>query len=182
MRSRGLNSAGRYKQSVVVCASLVDKSINLAGLSRTGEIFAIEELVVPDMKLTKTDAFKSVAVSSDGWIPMREVKKNDCLEYLQMMKQQGYTIIGLEQTDSSAVLSRDLALPSEKVVLLLGAEKTGIPVELLQEVDQCVEIQQFGLTRSLNVHVSAALLIWEFSQRNVRNEVGKALTIETNLS
>ena len=43
----------------------------------------------------------------------------------------------------------------------------GVPVHLLNEVDMCVEIPQFGITRSLNVHVSAALFIWEFTRRHL---------------
>jgi tRNA G18 (ribose-2'-O)-methylase SpoU len=49
-------------------------------------------------------------------------------------------------------------------VLLLGAEGTGVPASLLAEVDQCVEIPQRGLLRSLNVHVSAAIAMWEHAR------------------
>jgi len=59
----------------------------------------------------------------------------------------------------------DTPLP-EKCILLLGKEKEGIPVELLQEVTLCVEIPQFGVIRSLNVHVSAAITIWELTKSN----------------
>jgi tRNA(Leu) C34 or U34 (ribose-2'-O)-methylase TrmL len=52
----------------------------------------------------------------------------------------------------------------EKTVLLLGAEGTGVPASLLAEVDQCVEIPQRGLLRSLNVHVSAAIAMWEHAR------------------
>ena len=56
---------------------------------------------------------------------------------------------------------------SSRCVLVLGKEKEGIPVDILQEVDECIEIPQFGITRSLNVHVSAALAIWEITKQNV---------------
>ena len=59
-------------------------------------------------------------------------------------------------------------------VLLLGKEKEGIPIEYLQMVDQCIEIPQYGIIRSLNVHVSGAIAIWEYTkqqqqQKNTRN-------------
>jgi tRNA G18 (ribose-2'-O)-methylase SpoU len=50
-------------------------------------------------------------------------------------------------------------------VLLLGKEKEGIPVEYLQVVDQCLEIPQYGIIRSLNVHVSGAIAIWEYTKQ-----------------
>lgn len=45
-------------------------------------------------------------------------------------------------------------------------EKEGIPVELIQMLDYCVEIPQLGVIRSLNVHVSAAIAIWEFTKKH----------------
>ena len=53
------------------------------------------------------------------------------------------------------------------MVLLLGKEKEGIPVEFLQAVDQCVEIPQLGIIRSLNVHVSGAICIWEITKQRL---------------
>jgi len=53
----------------------------------------------------------------------------------------------------------------ERTLLLLGAEQQGIPVELLAHLDQCVEIPQLGMIRSLNVHVSASILVWEYSRQ-----------------
>jgi tRNA guanosine-2'-O-methyltransferase len=56
-----------------------------------------------------------------------------------------------------------------KAVLLLGKEKEGIPVEFLQSVDICVEIPQLGIIRSLNVHVSGAISIWEYTKQMLQN-------------
>ena len=46
-------------------------------------------------------------------------------------------------------------------------EKEGIPVDFIQLLDVCVEIPQRGLVRSLNVHVSGALLIWEYTRQQL---------------
>lgn len=46
-------------------------------------------------------------------------------------------------------------------------EREGIPADLLQSLDVCVEIPQQGVTRSLNVHVSAALLVWEYTRQHL---------------
>ena len=85
------------------------------------------------------------------------------LAWLSKKQENGYTIVGLEQT-SSSISIEDYKFP-EKTVLLLGKEKEGIPVEFLQLVDQCVEIPQLGIIRSLNVHVSGAICIWEYSKQ-----------------
>jgi tRNA guanosine-2'-O-methyltransferase len=69
----------------------------------------------------------------------------------------------LEQTANSVVLT-DYKFP-EKCVILLGKEKEGIPQEYLEILDQCVEIPQYGLVRSLNVHVSGAICLWEYTKQ-----------------
>lgn len=51
--------------------------------------------------------------------------------------------------------------------LFLRNEREGIPANLLQMLDVCVEIPQQGIIRSLNVHVSAALLIWEYTRQHL---------------
>jgi tRNA G18 (ribose-2'-O)-methylase SpoU len=163
--SRQLNAAGRKRQEVVICASLIDKVTNLAGIARTCEIFAVQELVLANLGVVQTDAFQGIAVSCDQWLPMSEVPVHSLSVYLSDMRGKGYTILGLEQTDNSQDLGVVTELPS-KCVLLLGREKEGIPVELLQEIDCCLEIPQYGVIRSLNVHVSAALAIWEITKLN----------------
>ena len=47
----------------------------------------------------------------------------------------------------------------------MGKEKEGIPINFLQILDNCVEIPQAGIIRSLNVHVSGALAIWEYTKQ-----------------
>jgi len=50
-----------------------------------------------------------------------------------------------------------------------GKEKEGIPQEFLNVVDQCVEIPQLGVIRSLNVHVSGAICMWEYTKQMMMN-------------
>ncbi len=50
-------------------------------------------------------------------------------------------------------------------VLVLGREKEGIPVNVIQVLDACMEILQLGVIRSLNVHVSGAIAVWEYTRR-----------------
>ena len=50
----------------------------------------------------------------------------------------------------------------ECLLFLSRNERYGIPVEILQVLDVCVEVPQSGMIRSLNVHVTGALLIWEY--------------------
>jgi tRNA guanosine-2'-O-methyltransferase len=73
--------------------------------------------------------------------------------------------VGLEQTSSSVSLESYRFPEHQPTVLLLGKEKEGLPIEYIQMVDQCLEIPQLGIIRSLNVHVSAAIAIWEYTKQ-----------------
>ena len=72
---RRRNRAGRKKQKLIVCATFIDKVPNLGGLARTAEIFAAEKLIIPDLRATKADSFKSVSVSATDWIEIEECKE-----------------------------------------------------------------------------------------------------------
>ena len=101
-----------------------------------------------------------MSVTSQNWVPIEEVKPLDLPEYIRLLKSEGFTILGVEQTSQSVGLDQ-IRFP-DKSALMLGNEKEGIPVELIQLVDQCVEIPQSGLIRSFNVHVTGALVLWEY--------------------
>lgn len=104
------------------------------------------------------------------------------MPWLRQRRDEGYTIVGLEQTSSSESLldyqfppSATFMPESSKnstggTVLLLGKEKEGIPIEYLQMVDQCIEIPQYGIIRSLNVHVSGAIAIWEYTKQQKQQQ------------
>ena len=104
---------------------------------------------------------------------MKEVDEMHLPEYLQQLKRDGWSLVGLEQTMSSVDL-REAMFP-EKMVLILGNEKEGVPAEIIQVgekegtqrkmLDLCIEIPQLGIIRSLNVHVSGSILLWEYTRQ-----------------
>lgn len=59
------------------------------------------------------------------------------------------------------------SLPPFFSLSLFRNEREGISVELIHLLDDCVEIPQFGVIRSLNVHVSGALVMWEYTKQHL---------------
>lgn len=151
--------------NLIVVASLIDKAPNLGGLCRTCEIFGVQTLVLSNSHVIEDVQFKSLSVSAAKWMNLEEVRMSELKSYLESMRHEGYTLVGVEQTANSVNLTR-YQFP-HKSLLLLGNEKEGIPVELIQMLDVCVEIPQVGVIRSLNVHVSGALLVWEYTRQRV---------------
>ncbi|KRT83523.1 hypothetical protein AMK59_4346 [Oryctes borbonicus] len=150
---------------LILVATLVDSAANLGGIARTCEIYGVKQLIVPDRKVINTKEFKSLSMSAEHWVNILEVKQSDLKEYLENVKEKRYTIIGIEQTAKSVKLHTYEF--TRRCVLVLGNEKEGIPSYIFPFLDVCIEIPQFGLLRSLNVHVAGAITIWEYVKQNI---------------
>ena len=126
-------------------------------------MFNLQMVTMAAKNVLNDTEFKSMAVTADKWLPIMEVGKGDLEKFIRIYRQKGYMIIGLEQTAGSVSIEKFEF--RSKSVLVLGHEKDGIPSELLGLLDACLEIPQFGLIRSLNVHVSASICIWEYMKQ-----------------
>lgn len=154
-----------YHQDLIIVASLIDRVPNLAGLTRTCEIFRASKLIMSDVSVMNSQEFASISVSAEHWLSVDEVSRNSLQKWLQQKAYEGYTLIGLEQTAESVPLQQ-YEFP-RKAVLVLGAEREGISAELLALLHDTVEIPQLGVIRSLNVHVSSAIAIYEYTRQGL---------------
>ncbi|GMM34726.1 tRNA (guanosine(18)-2'-O)-methyltransferase [Saccharomycopsis crataegensis] len=150
------------RSDLIVMGSLVNKPPNLGGICRLCDVLGAGLLTIGDNNYKKHAQFKSVAVTADLWLPMEEVKPDDIINFMRKQKANGYTLIGLEQTDKSVQLDHDLKFP-QKSLIVLGKEKEGIPGEILAELDFCVEIKQVGVVRSMNIQTATALIVHAYS-------------------
>lgn len=77
---------------------------------------------------------------------------------LKKLKSEGYSIVGLEQTQKSVPLPE--YSPPQKLALLLGREVEGIEPDLLKQLDETLEIPMFGNKESFNVVQAAAMCLY----------------------
>ncbi|CAI0417745.1 unnamed protein product [Linum tenue] len=152
----------RY-QEIILVASLLDRIPNLAGLARTCEIFKASGLVIADACVLRDKQFQLISVTAEKWVPIMEVPIHSVKQFLEKKKREGFSVLGLEQTANSVPLDQ-YTFP-KKTVLVLGREKEGIPVDIIHVLDACIEIPQLGVVRSLNVHVSGAIALWEYTRQ-----------------
>jgi tRNA G18 (ribose-2'-O)-methylase SpoU len=144
----------------MVVASLIERLPNLGGLCRTCEILGVGTYVIGNKKYCEATEFRNTSVTAHKWVPIEEVRSFELAAFLAEKRDEGYRIVAVEQTSHSVSLHK-YAFP-RKTVLLLGNESEGIPAGLFQLVDDCVEIPQQGVIRSFNVHVTGALVLWEY--------------------
>ena len=88
------------------------------------------------------------------------------LEAVKALRDEGIYIYGVEQVENSTK-PQDLVLrPGQRYAVILGNEVKGVHQEVIDQCDGCLEIPQYGTKHSLNVSVTAGIVVWEFAKRH----------------
>ena len=154
------------KQEIIVLLDNIRSAHNVGSIFRTCDGLAIKELHLcgitarpPHKEITKTAIG---ATQSVDWIYEADIKVS-----IENLKANGYTIVGVEQTDDSVLLQElDKNIFRSKIALILGNEVEGIQDEIINLLDYCIEVPQFGTKHSFNVSVCAGMVLWELTKIN----------------
>ena len=87
--------------------------------------------------------------------------KNQVIE----LKEEGVEVLAIEQVEGSIMLQNFVPQPNKKYAIVFGNEVKGVQQEVVDMCDNCIEIPQFGTKHSLNVSVTAGILIWDFAYK-----------------
>ena len=79
----------------------------------------------------------------------------------QDLKKEGICIAAIEQAEEAVMLNEYALEPNKKIALVFGNEVKGVSQEVVNASDTVIEIPQFGTKHSLNIAVSAGILIWD---------------------
>jgi len=82
-------------------------------------------------------------------------------EAIKALRNEGYTIVGVEQVENSVPLNRFDSKQFNKLAVVFGNEVSGIDTQALQLCDAYIEIPQLGMKHSLNISVAAGIVLWE---------------------
>ena len=165
-RQRQLEGRKAVLGEIIIVGSLIDKMPNLGGLSRTCEVLGATALTLPSQRILDSPEFRSLSMTSDKWLDIQVVPPNDLPTWLVARKAEGFRILAIEQSAQSNSLV-DYSFP-DRIILVLGNEREGVPAEILHLVDDCIEIPQFGMVRSLNVHVTGSIVLWEARKQRLQ--------------
>ena len=73
--------------------------------------------------------------------------------------------IGVEQAEGSTLLQDFNLGNSEKIALIFGNEVTGISEEVMDQINECIEVPQYGTKHSLNIAVCIGVVVWEIFKK-----------------
>ena len=149
------------KLPVVVVLDNVRSMHNVGSVFRTADGFSIQKVVLcgitaqpPHREIEKTALG---ATQSIDW-----VHYDDTLTAINVLRQEGYKIIAIEQAENSIMLNTYRPNQNEKYALIFGNEVNGVSDEAMQVIDECIEIPQFGTKHSFNIVISAGIVLWDF--------------------
>jgi tRNA G18 (ribose-2'-O)-methylase SpoU len=149
----------RPRELVVACAPL-RSHINVSHILRTAGCCGVTRVIA-------CGAAKVIErIARDGADTVQLEVHRTLPPVLKQLKQDGYTLVGLEQTTNSESIY-EFAFP-RKMVLVVGNERLGLTPEELQWLDRVVEIPVYGLPHSYNVHTSTAMALYEYCKQYPR--------------
>jgi len=133
---------------------------NIGSIFRTCDAFRIEKLYLCGITACPPhkDIHKTALGATDS---VRWEYFSETLEIVEKLKKEGYIIFSAEQAEGSTSLEKMKLLPGYKYAIVLGHEINGVEQAIIDISDECIEIPQAGTKHSLNVAVSAGILLWE---------------------
>ena len=148
------------KTPVIVILDNIRSAHNVGSIFRTCDAFLIDKIILcgitaipPNKEIRKT------ALGSSESVDWRYYKNTE--EVIMKLKKKDYQIIAVEQANKSIKLESFRPENEKRYAIIFGNEIKGISQKIIDNSDSVIEIPQFGTKHSLNVSVSAGIVIWD---------------------
>ena len=151
------------KLPLIVVLDDVRSMHNVGSVFRTADAFRLEAVYLcgitgcpPHNEIHKT------ALGAEDSVEWRYFKT--ALEAVEELKGRGVTVLSVEQAEDSTKLPQFQPEPGKSYAIIMGNEVKGVHQEVIDASDGCLEIPQFGTKHSMNVSVTAGIIIWHFAK------------------
>lgn len=152
------------KMPLIVVLDNVRSLYNVGSVFRTSDAFRLQGICLcgitarpPHIEIHKT------ALGAEDSVAWRYYE--DTLECVDKLRKEGYTILSIEQCEGSTLLPNLQIDSTKRYAVVMGNEVKGVQQEVVDNSDGCIEIPQYGTKHSMNVSVTAGIIIWEFARQ-----------------
>lgn len=152
------------KTPIIIILDDIRSLHNIGSVFRTSDAFLIEKIYLcgitatpPNKEIHKTALGATETVT---W----EYSKN-VLDIIEKLKSENIQIWSIEQTENSVMLDEFQPIENTKYALIFGNEVKGVSQEAINLSNGVIEIPQLGSKHSLNISVSAGIVIWDLFQK-----------------
>ena len=148
-------------RGLVVVLDNIRSAHNVGSALRTCDAFRADALYLCGICATPPSAeIHKTALGAEDSVPWHY--HADTLDAIRELREQGFTIVCVEQTVDSVSLDAFTPEPGRKYALIFGNEVDGVQQDVVDASDFALEIPQWGTKHSLNVSVSLGVVLWAF--------------------
>ncbi|MBQ5582678.1 MAG: RNA methyltransferase [Bacteroidales bacterium] len=149
------------ESGVVLVLDNIRSAHNIGSAFRSSDAFKVDKVylcgicaVPPSAEIHKS------ALGAELSVPWEHYQ--DTVALVQKLKEEGYTVVSIEQTEKAVQLQDFKKEDGKKYALIFGNEVNGVQQEVVDASDTAIEIPQYGTKHSLNVSVSVGIILWHF--------------------
>ncbi len=154
------------KTEVVVVLPDIRSSYNIGSIFRTSDATGVSKIYICGYSPCPTDKFNrpqkeiaKTALGAEKQIPW-EYKK-DVQRVIKNLKEEGFAVVAIEQDERSIAYKKFFKKRGDKIAIVFGNEVEGLPKKIIASCDAVVDIPMLGEKESLNVSVSAGIILYE---------------------
>ena len=149
------------KTPLVVVLDDVRSMYNVGSVFRTGDAFRIEALYLCGISATPPAIeIHKTALGAEDSVEWQHF--DSALEAVKRLKENGYVVLAVEQCEGSTKLHEFIPEQDKKYAVVLGNEVKGVHQDVIDACDGCLEIVQLGTKHSMNVSVTAGIIMYRF--------------------
>ena len=154
------------KLPLIVVLDDVRSMYNIGSVFRTCDAFRVEAVYLCGICQTPpaTEIHKT-ALGAEESVNWKYFKT--ALEAVDVLKKGGYQVLSVEQVEHSTKLQTFTPKSDRKYAVILGNEVKGVHQEVVDVSDGCLEIPQLGTKHSMNVSVTAGIIIYKFAEKMI---------------
>ena len=140
---------------------------NVGSVFRTADAFRLQGIYLCGITACPPAAeIHKTALGAEDTVAWKYCE--DTLDAVRQLKADGYEIIAVEQVEGSYKLGQFQIDPTKKYALIMGNEVKGVRQDVVDASDGALEIPQYGMKHSLNVSVSAGIVMWEIASQMLK--------------
>lgn len=160
------------KTPIVVVLDNVRSLYNVGSVLRTADAFRIEAVLMCGITATPPSAeIHKTALGAEDSVRWTYCK--DTLDAVHELRAEGYEVLAVEQVEGSHTLGRFAFDPGRRYALVFGNEVKGVCQDVVDAADGALEVPQYGTKHSLNISVTAGIVLWEAARQLVVGMKGK---------
>lgn len=165
----GRMSPEEYRESmknpIVVVLDHVRSLYNVGSIFRTADAMRLSGVILCGITATPPNVeIHKTALGAEDTVPWKYFKRTE--EAVEWLREEGYKVMAVEQCEGSTPLQEFTPDTESKYAIVMGNEVKGVAQDVVDMCDGCIEIPQFGTKHSMNVSVTAGMIIWDMVQKS----------------